>query len=52
MIDQYHYEIARGIIGKLVNKFYLEKYMSRLLSDRNDAIKKAAETNQWKQFLS
>ena len=52
MIDQFHFEITRGAIGKLVNKFYLEKYLTRLLSERNDVIKKVAETNQWKQFLT
>ena len=52
MIDQFHFEIKRGAIGKLVNKFYLEKYLTRLLSERNDVIKKVAETNQWKQFLT
>jgi ligand-binding SRPBCC domain-containing protein len=51
MIDQFRYEIAYGFLGRLVNQFYLEKYMTRLLVERNAMIKKIAETNQWKQFL-
>jgi len=51
MIDQLRYEIKRGLIGKLFNQLYLEKYMRRLLSERNEIIRKLAEGNQWKQFL-
>ena len=52
MIDQFHFEAPRGIIGKLLNKFYLEKYMTRLLVARNEMIKKVAEGNQWKQYIN
>ena len=52
MIDQFRYEIAYGTMGSLFNKFYFEKYMTRLLEERNAFIKRAAEGNQWKQFLS
>jgi ligand-binding SRPBCC domain-containing protein len=52
MIDQFRYELKKNFIMKLVNRFYLEKYMRRLLEERNAVIKTAAEGNQWKQFLS
>jgi len=51
MIDQFHFE-TRGFMGSLVNKFYLEKYMTQLLKLRNKTIKEAAEGNGWKQYLS
>ena len=51
LIDQFRYEIKYGFFGKLVNKIYLEKYMTRLLTERNAMIKKTAEGNQWKQLL-
>jgi ligand-binding SRPBCC domain-containing protein len=51
MIDQFHFETA-GVFGKLINRFYLEKYMTRVLNARNEIIKKTAETNQWKQFIN
>ncbi len=52
MIDQFRYELKQGIIGKIVNRLYLENYLNRLLAERNAFIQKAAEGNQWKQFLS
>ncbi|HEU4469508.1 MAG TPA: SRPBCC family protein [Flavisolibacter sp.] len=52
MIDQLRFESPYGFWGRLVNRFYLEKYITRLLEQRNAAIKKASEGNQWKQFLS
>ena len=51
MIDQFRYEIRYGFLGRLFNQTYLEKYMKRLLSERNAVIRKAAESNQWKQYL-
>jgi ligand-binding SRPBCC domain-containing protein len=51
MIDQFRFELRYGFFGKLVNQFYLEKYMKRLLAERNAVIKKIAEGNQWKQYL-
>jgi ligand-binding SRPBCC domain-containing protein len=51
MIDQFHYGIKYGFLGKLFNQIYFEKYMERLLSERNAVIKKIAEGNQWKQYL-
>ena len=52
MIDQFHYEVPKGLAGKLVNRFYLEKYITGLLAKRNEMIKTAAEGNQWKQFIN
>jgi ligand-binding SRPBCC domain-containing protein len=51
MIDQFRFETPKGFFGKLLNQFYLEKYMSRLMEERNAVIKNAAESNQWKQYL-
>jgi ligand-binding SRPBCC domain-containing protein len=51
MIDQFHFEISNDIIGKLINNFYLEKYMTQLLKERNKMIKETAESNLWKQYL-
>lgn len=51
MIDQFRFETKYGWLGSLFNQIYLEKYMTRLISERNETIKKIAESNQWKQFL-
>jgi ligand-binding SRPBCC domain-containing protein len=52
MIDQFHFETPYGTIGRLINNFYLEKYMTRLLKERNAMIKETAEGNLWKQYLN
>ena len=52
MIDQFHFETPYGLIGKIINKLYLEKYMTKLLNQRNQVIKDAAESNLWKQYLA
>jgi ligand-binding SRPBCC domain-containing protein len=51
MIDQFYYTLPYGTAGKVVNAIYLEKYMTRLLKERNEFLKKVAEGNQWKQYL-
>lgn len=52
LIDQFHFETPRGLIGRLLNKFYLEKYITQLLKERNKMIKEVAESNLWKQYLT
>ena len=52
MIDQFYYEAPYGGLGKVFSNIYLGRYMKKLLVERNDLIKKAAETSQWKHFLN
>lgn len=52
MIDQMRFESPYGIWGRLLNRLYLEKYMTRLLEQRNALLKSIAESNQWKQFIN
>ena len=52
MIDQFTYEIKSGIVGRLINKLFLQRYITRLLNKRNQFIKETAEGNAWKKFLN
>jgi len=52
MTDQFSYEVPGGVTGSLFNTLILKHYMKRLLVKRNEAIKIAAEGNEWKRFLS
>jgi ligand-binding SRPBCC domain-containing protein len=52
MIDIVDFESPYGIIGKLVSKLYLKKYLQKLLSNRNEIIKQYSETNKWKLILN
>lgn len=52
MIDLVEFESPYGILGNLVNKFYLKKYLQRLMETRNAVIKEYAETQKWKAILT
>lgn len=51
MIDQLNYEVPYGLIGRLVDRFYLFNYLVKLLETRNLLIKQTAESERWRQFL-
>ena len=51
LIDLFHYEVPYGFIGKLFNSIYLLKYMTRLLTQRNNTIKDYAESEKWRKLL-
>jgi ligand-binding SRPBCC domain-containing protein len=51
MIDYFDYEMPYGFIGTLVDRWYLHNYLIKMLETRNEAIKKCAETDQWKRFI-
>jgi ligand-binding SRPBCC domain-containing protein len=51
MIDQFHFETPHGLIGRVINTIYLEKYLTNLLLERNRLIKETAENNLWNQYL-
>lgn len=50
MTDIFDYSSPFGILGKIVDRLFLEKYMTRLLVDRNNVIKDFAESDKWKQI--
>ena len=52
MIDKFSFESPFGVIGKLVNALFLTAYMRRLLLERNAEIKRIAEGDLYKQFLT
>jgi len=52
MTDIFEYQSPFGILGNLVNKLVLTKYLRNLLIDRNNVIKEFAETDKWKLVLN
>jgi ligand-binding SRPBCC domain-containing protein len=50
-IDIFTFESPYGALGKMVNTFYLRKYMEKLLAKRNRLIKEYAESDKWKFIL-
>jgi len=51
VIDILRFETPYGIIGKLVNKFYLKQYIEKLIRIRNDVIKTYATGEKWRALL-
>ena len=49
--DVFKFKSPLGFLGLLANKLFLENYMRNFLIDRNLAIKKCAESNQWREIL-
>ena len=51
MVDIFDYESPWGILGKIADKLFLEKYMKSLLEIRNETIKDFAESDKWRKVL-
>ena len=52
MTDYFDYKSPFGILGKFVDKIFLKKYMTDLLTERNRIVKEFAESDKWKQILT
>lgn len=51
MTDVFNYKVPLGMMGKLFDKIILKKYMTKLLTDRNEVIRETAESEEWKKFI-
>ena len=52
MIDIFDYKSPFGILGKLADKMFLEKYMTELLTERNRIVKEFSESEKWKELIT
>ncbi len=52
MKDIFDYDSPLWILGKIANALVLESYMKNLLTERNLIIKRIAESEDWRKFLS
>lgn len=50
MKDIFDYTSPLGILGKLADFIFLEKYMTQLLEQRNLTLKQVAEDGRWKSL--
>ncbi|WP_298497947.1 SRPBCC family protein [uncultured Algibacter sp.] len=46
MIDKFYFESNWGVLGKIVDKFFMKKYMINILKIRNKTLKEKAEKIQ------
>ncbi len=51
MTDIFDYTSPLGFLGKIADSLFLKKYMTNLLTHRNEIIKDFAESNKWKEVL-
>jgi len=51
IIDIINFETPYGFLGKLVNQFFLNSYLEKLIIKRNDIIRQYAVSDKWKALL-
>jgi len=51
MRDVFNYTSPYGLLGRLADTLFLERYMTGLLEERNRRIKEVAESAEWRRFL-
>lgn len=51
MKDRFDYASPLGIAGHIADRMFLERYMTRLLTERNRLIKHTAESDGWRKFI-
>lgn len=52
MVDRFGFASPFGIIGRLIDKVFLEAYMRRFLIFRNQVLKDMAESGEWRKYVS
>lgn len=51
MRDVFDFESPFGPLGRLVDRVFLQGYMTRFLLERNAVLKRVAESEEWRRFL-
>lgn len=51
MIDHFYYMPPMGLLGEAANLIFLKRYLTKLLSQRNEIIREYAEGEKWKDVL-
>jgi ligand-binding SRPBCC domain-containing protein len=51
MTDTFDYTSPLGVVGRVADALFLERYMRALLAERNRVIQEVAESEQWRAFL-
>jgi ligand-binding SRPBCC domain-containing protein len=51
MIDRVEFAAPGAFVGRLIDRLLLIRYLRRFLVERNQIIKRIAESEEWKQYL-
>jgi ligand-binding SRPBCC domain-containing protein len=52
MVDHFEFESPLGILGRAVDRVFLEGYMRHFLVRRNQVLKTLAESEGWKKYVA
>lgn len=50
--DDFRFAAPLGVLGRIAETLVLRRYMTRFLKRRNAVIKRVAESEEWREFLS
>lgn len=51
MRDVFDYDSPFGLVGRIADALFLEKYMREMLTERSRLIKQTAENDDWRKFI-
>ena len=51
MINHLYYRTRWGLAGNILNLIFLNKYLTRLITKRNELLREYAESDKWKDIL-
>lgn len=51
MLDRFEFESPFGILGKVVDRVFLSRYMRGFIVRRNEALKRLAESDEWHRYI-
>ncbi len=51
MVNHFYYKLKLGLMGEIANLLFLEKYLNKTISKRNDLLREYAETSKWQGVL-
>jgi ligand-binding SRPBCC domain-containing protein len=49
--DVFDYDSPLGILGMIADALFVEVHLREMLTERNDLIKRVAESDDWRKFL-
>ncbi len=52
MMDRFEFQSPFGILGSVVDRLFLAEYMHRFLMRRGEVLKRMAESEEWRKYLS
>lgn len=52
MTDRFDFCAPHGILGRILDRLYLEGYMRRFMQQGNRILKRIAESDEWQRYLN